>query len=298
MKYLVTGGNGFIGSNLVDRLVSEGNEVVVIDNKSAESNEEFYFNDQAKYYEFCICDKDNISSLFKGVDVVFHLAAESRIQPTLKNPVLASQINVTGTCTVLQCAKENNVKRLIYSSTSSGYGLKNKCPLREDMPNDCLNPYSVTKIAGEDLCNLYSDLFGLETVSLRYFNVYGDRQPLKGQYAPVVGIFLRQSKEGEEMTIVGDGTQRRDFTHVEDIVEANIKAADLNNKKPVGEVINVGTGTNFSILEIAKMINDNYTFIPFRPGEAQDTLADTSKLKKLLDINPKSKIKKYIENQV
>ena len=157
MKYLVTGGNGFIGSNLVDRLIKQGNEVIVLDNKSAESNEKFYYNNEATYYVYDICDKESISPLFKDVDVVFHLAAESRIQPTLKNPVLASQVNVTGTCNILQCAKENNVSRVIYSSTSSGYGLKNKCPLREDMPNDCLNPYSVTKIAAENLCTMYSD---------------------------------------------------------------------------------------------------------------------------------------------
>jgi len=286
-KIIVTGGAGFIGSHLVDRLIAEGNEVTVIDNQSSDSNGKYYWNVKANNTTFDICSYKNIRPLFDGVDYVFHLAAEARIQPTLKNPILAAQSNVVGTCTILQCAKEAGVKRVMYSSTSSAYGLKNEPPLKEDMDNDCLNPYSVTKTGGEELCKMYTKLFGLETVVFRYFNVYGDRQPLKGQYAPVVGIFLRQSKNNEPMTIVGDGEQRRDFTHVDDIVEANIRAATYDNV--VGETINVGSGTNHSVLEIAKYIGTEYKHIPSRKGESKITLADTSKINSLLKFIPKNK---------
>jgi len=295
MKYIVTGGNGFIGSNLVDELIDNGHEVIVIDNHSAESNEEFFFNDKAENYDYDICDYEKILPLFKGVDVIFHLAAESRIQPTLKDPILAAKSNTVGTCTILQCAREQGVKRIVYSSTSSSYGLKNEPPLREDMHNDCLNPYSVTKAAGEDLCKMYTNLFGLETVVFRYFNVYGERHPVKGQYAPVIGIFIRQKNDNESMTIVGDGEQRRDFTNVKDVVKANILAADLNNKDVVGETINVGNGDNHSINEIADMVGGNRIHLPERKGEARTTLADVSKIKKLLNFVPSLKVNEWIE---
>ena len=154
-------------------------------------------------------------------DYVFHLAAESRIQPCVENPVMAVNTNTVGTAMVLQCSRESGVKRVMYSSTSSAYGLANTPPLKETMVEDCLNPYSVSKVAGEKLCKMYTDLFGLETISFRYFNVYGPRQPLRGQYAPVIGLFLRQWHDGQPLTVVGDGGQRRDFTHVNDIVESN-----------------------------------------------------------------------------
>ena len=294
-KAIVTGGAGFIGSNLVDKLVGSYDKVIIIDNESADSNEQFYYNERAEKHLLNICDYKHTRPLYEGVDCVFHLAAESRIQPTLENPVLATLTNTSGTCTVLQCAKEAGVKRVIYSSTSSAYGLKNKIPLVETMPDDCLNPYSVTKVSGEKLCKMYTDLFGLETVIFRYFNVYGERHPVKGQYAPVIGIFIRQKNNGEKLTIVGDGSQTRDFTHVSDIVNANILASYFNNKKPVGEVINLGTGTNNSIKEIAEMVAGDYTFIPARAGEAQDTLANTNKAKELLGWEANIRVKDWIK---
>ena len=218
-KAIVTGGAGFIGSNLVDKLVDIYDKVIIIDNESADSNEQFYYNERAEKHLLNVCDYKHTRPLYEDVDCVFHLAAESRIQPTLENPILATLTNVAGTCTVLQCAKEAGVKRVVYSSTSSAYGLKNKIPLVETMPDDCLNPYSVTKVSGEKLCKMYTDLFDLETVVFRYFNVYGERHPVKGQYAPVIGIFIRQKNNGEKMTIVGDGLQTRDFTHVSDILK-------------------------------------------------------------------------------
>ena len=179
-KALVTGGNGFIGSHIVDALVNneEFDEIRVIDNQSSDAHEQFYFNKSSKVmnWVFDIGNYDLIKDLFKDIDVVFHLAAESRIQPAIQNPTLATKTNVSGTCNVLQAAREAGCDRVIYSSTSSAYGLKNKPPLKETMPNDCLNPYSVTKVAGEELCKMYTELFGLKTITFRYFNVYGDIQ--------------------------------------------------------------------------------------------------------------------------
>ena len=258
MKCIVTGGAGFIGSHIVDRLIKDGNEVISLDNESATSNEEFYWNQKAHKAVLDICDYDKIEPLFKDVDCVFHLAAEARIQPAIKNPQKAVATNVLGTCNVLQASRENGVDRVLYSSTSSAYGLINTPPLTEDMPNDCLNPYSVTKVSGEGLCNMYNKLYGLKTIIFRYFNVYGERQPIKGQYAPVVGIFLRQFDAGEPLTIVGDGLQRRDFTYVQDVVDANILASETDNDDVFGQTINIGVGRNHSILDIAKMIGYNF----------------------------------------
>ena len=228
MRSLVTGGAGFIGSHLVDTLLEMGHQVTVVDNESSTCNEKFYWNDKAWNVKADISDEKMMEQVFSCVnegmpkiDWVFHLAAYSRIQIALQNPVGCVRTNVLGTTTLLQFAREHGVKAFINSSTSSSYGLKNEPPLREDMPPDCLNPYSVSKVAAENMCKMYSDLFDLNIVNLRYFNVYGDRQPVKGQYAPVVGLFLEQFKRGEAFTIVGDGEQRRDFTHVNDVVRAN-----------------------------------------------------------------------------
>jgi UDP-glucose 4-epimerase len=282
MKAIVTGGCGFIGSNLVDSLVEKDVEVIVIDNESADCHDQVYQNNNASYYKYDINDYDLIEPLFADVDYVFHLAAEARIQPTIENPRLAMQTNVLGTCNVLEASRKHNVKRVMYSSTSSAYGLKNDPPLMETMARDCLNPYSVSKCAGEDLCKMYHSLYGLETVIFRYFNVYGERQPTKGQYAPVIGIFQKQYANGEPMTVVGDGLQTRDYVHVSDVVEANILMALHEDKSCLGEIFNVGTGNNYSVLDIVFMIGSedaDYAHIPNRSGEARHTLADNKKLK-------------------
>jgi UDP-glucose 4-epimerase len=296
-KSLVTGGCGFIGSHIVDSLISQSHEVIVVDDKSAESNDKFFENPNASYFYHSIADYEKISPLFEGVDYVFHLGAESRIQPTLERPQDACMTNFVGTCNVLQAARTSGVKRVMYSSTSSGYGLKNEPPLREDMERDCLNPYAVTKVAAEDLARMYYTLWGLETVIFRYFNIYGDREPTKGQYAPVVGLFLKQFRDNKVLSIVGDGTQRRDFTHVDDVVQANMLAMGSDNPGILGEIFNVGTGKNCSVLELAQMISDNYTFIPPRPGEAKNTLADISKARTLLNYNPTITIEEWIKQK-
>lgn len=294
MKALVTGGAGFIGSNLVDKLIDMNWEVVVIDNESAECNEKFYWNSKANNHKLDVCDYEFTRDLYSDIDYVFHLAAESRLQPAIKNPINAVTKNAVGTCTVLQCAREAGVKKVIYSSTSSAYGL-NKFPNYETDPNDCLNPYSVSKVAGEELCKLYTNLYGLKTIIFRYFNVYGERSPTTGQYAPVIGIFLRQKNMGEPLTVVGDGQQKRDFVHVQDVANANLMVALANlDDEFYGQVYNIGSGDNVSILETAKMISNNYIHIPPRDGEAKTTLACIDKANKVFGWEPKYNVKQWI----
>ncbi len=310
MKYLVTGGAGFIGSNLVDYLIDRDHEVVVIDNESSESHDHFYWNEKAENHKLDIAEYDDILPLFDGVDVVFHCAAQSRIQICVGDPTTAAKTNMLGTCCVLQAAKESGVKRVVYSSTSSAYGLANNPPNVETQPDDCLNPYSVSKVAGEKLCSMYSKLFGLETVILRYFNVYGKRHALRGQYAPVVGRFLDQEVNGEPLTIVPDGNQRRDYTHVDDVVQANVLASgveldklfdpdDIGEYRNIGygEVFNVGTGTNTSVNELAEMISENTIMIDPRPGEARVTLANNNKIKNVMRWSPTVRLEDWVEEE-
>jgi UDP-glucose 4-epimerase len=320
MKVIVTGGFGFIGSHIVDRLIEDGLTVIVIDNESAECHEQFYHNPKAHNYKFDICDYENIRPLFEGVDYVFHLAAEARIQPSLINPLLTVRTNSLGTSTILQCAREARVKRVIYSSTSSAYGRKHYQPqspsapfakqtgtgywwkgLTEDMEDDCLTPYSVSKVSGEKMCKMYSELFGLDTVILRYFNVYGEREPTKGQYAPVIGLFLRQIRDNKPMTIVGDGEQRRDFTNIEDVVRANIMCMNYEGELK-GEMFNIGTGKNYSINELADIVGGMSNtlegfkvYIPERKGESRVTLANINKAREILGWFPKRDLEDYLK---
>ena len=294
-KVLVTGGNGFIGSHIVDELVKRSYEVICIDNLSGEANEEFYFNDKASYFKEDITNFDKIKDKFTGISYVFHLAAESRIGPTLENPIKAAKTNFIGTCNVLQASRDNNVKRVVYSSTSSAYGLKNKPPLKESFHRDCINPYAVTKVAGEDLCKMYYSLWKIPTVILRYFNVYGERHPSTGQYAPVIGIFNKQKKKDKPLTIVGDGSQKRDFVNVIDVVKANMTAMETKNEKCFGEIFNVGTGSNISIQEIADLISSNQSYLKNRLGEAKETLADINKTKDVLGFQASLKVQDWIK---
>jgi UDP-glucose 4-epimerase len=297
-KSLVTGGAGFIGSNLVDRLIEIGHEVVVIDNEYSDAHDRFYWNDKAQNYKYDIRDYENTRPLYDGVDYVFHIAAEARIQPAILNPIEAVSINSVGTVTVLQCARESGVKRVIYSSTSSAYGM-NQIPNVETQPDDCLNPYSVSKVNGEKLCKMYNNLYNLSTICFRYFNVYGERQPLRGQYAPVVGIFLRQNAAGEPLTIIGDGNQRRDFTYVGDVVNANILAATKDVDESVfGQLYNVGTGKNYSINEVASFISTNIVNIPPRPGETRISLSNNSKLCETFGWKPTVILEDWISKQI
>jgi UDP-glucose 4-epimerase len=268
---LVTGGCGFIGSHIVDKLVEEGHTVRVIDDLSATENEEFYYNEKAEYWKKDI-SKDDCSDVFNNVSNVFHLAARSRIQPTVNSPGECFEVNVVGTQRVLEWSRMNGIKNFVYSSTSSLYGHQNQIPFNPNMPADCLNPYSMSKWMGEQICKLYGQLYGFNSTILRYFNVYGPREPIKGQYAPVIGLFKRQSRKGDPMTVVGDGEQKRDFTYVSDIVEANLKS--IENKKLKTKIYNVGTGKNYTINEITKMVGGEVKKINDRPAEVRETLAD------------------------
>jgi UDP-glucose 4-epimerase len=292
MNCLVTGGAGFIGSNLVDKLIELGHKVICIDNESAECHEQFYWNPKANNYRYDICDYEKIAHLFNGIDYVFHIASDARIQPAILNPRKSIESNAVGTANVIELSRINKVKRFIYSSTSSAYGKKAILPNIETQPSDPLTPYSTAKVFGENLARVYYNLYGLETVSLRYFNVYGDRQPLKGQYAPVIGLFLKQHEEGKPLTVVGDGSQCRDFTHISDVVQANILASEI--KDGFGEVYNIGYGSNYSILEIANMISNDVKFIPPRVGEVQETLASNVKFKELTGWVPKVALAEWL----
>ena len=293
-KSLVTGGCGFIGSHVVDYLVDKGHDVVVVDNCSA-NNDEFYENDQVDYSGADITDYHAIREVITGVDCVFHLAAESRLQPAIENPIEAVTKNCVGTTVMLQAARDAGVRRFVYSSTSSGYG-NNPAPSVETQPDDCLNPYSASKVAAEKFCKMYYELYGLNTVSLRYFNVFGERSPTRGQYAPVVGIFQRQKEAGEPLTIVGDGSQRRDFIYVKDVARANYLASIMPLKGCFGEVFNVGSGKNYSIQEIADLVSDNQQYLPKRSGEMDTTLANIDKIKSVIGWEPEVDVLEWIKN--
>ena len=295
---LITGGAGFIGSNLADELLKMGHKVTVVDNEYSDAHDQFYWNENTYNVNCDIRDYKTLKNCMHGVDYVFHFAAEARIQPAIKNPIEAVSINSLGTCTVLQCAREAGVKKVMYSSTSAGYGL-NPYPNVETQPDDCLNPYSVSKIAGEKLCKMYTDLFDLPTVVFRYFNVYGERAPRKGQYAPVIGIFQRQKEAGEPLTIVGDGEQRRDFVYVKDVARANIMAA-ISNPDPeaYGQVYNVGSGVNLSVNDIASFISDDVVYIPPRIGEARNSLANIDKIEKTFAWKPQMSVEEWIKGHV
>jgi len=293
-KSLVTGGCGFIGSHIVDYLAELGQEVIVVDNRSA-NNDQFYTTPGVEYLNADITDYSAMSAAMEDVDYVFHLAAESRLQPAIENPIDAITRNCVGTTVMLQAAREAGVLRFVYSSTSSGYG-NNPAPSVETQPDDCLNPYSASKIAAEKFCKMYYDLYGLETVSLRYFNVFGDRSPTRGQYAPVIGIFERQKAAGEPLTIVGDGSQKRDFVYVGDVARANYLASVMPLHEHIGEVFNVGSGKNYSIKEIANEISNFHTHIPKRSGEMETTLANIDKIKSVIGWKPEVDVLEWIKN--
>lgn len=290
MKVIVTGGAGFIGSHLVDALVARGDEVLVVDNFATGKRENI--NPMAKLFEFDI-RRPNVKSVFgncQKVDYIFHLAALPRVPFSFHYPVETNNVNICGTLNVIALAVLVNAKRLIYSSSSSIYGNQPVLPLKEDMPVNPLSPYALQKFAGEKYCQLLYEPAKLNrlngAVCLRYFNVYGPRQSVNDSYSTAIGIFLRNNKEGKDSIIDGDGGQTRDFTWVEDVVRANILAAE-SDKVGNGEVINIGGGKNCSINQLARMIGGSYGRGPARSGDPRHTLADITKAKELLGWEPK-----------
>ncbi len=290
-KCLVTGGAGFVGSNLVDMLIERGDEVVIIDNLSNGKKENI--NPKAKFVLADIRNLDEIKDNFTGIDYVFHLAALARVQPSIEDPVGYNEANVSGTLNVLLCAKNAGVKKVVYSASSSAYGDQKVMPLVETMPAHPISPYGLQKYIGELYCRMFYDVYKLPTVSLRYFNVYGKRQPTEGAYTLVLGIFTRQRLNNEPLTIVGDGEQKRDYTSVIDVAKANILAAESDNVGQ-GEVINIGRGNNFSVNEVADMMGGQKVSLPARL-EPNETLADNSRAKELLGWVPSVDLPEWLK---
>jgi len=282
-KVVVTGGSGFIGSHVVDALVEEGYEVHVIDNLSGGRNDKL--NPMAFYHIKDLRKIEDLLEVFSGAKFVFHLAAMPRVQYSIENPFETNDANVNGTLNVLIASQKCGVKRVVYSASSSAYGDQDVMPLVEEMSAKPKSPYGLQKYIGELYCKLWSEIYGVESVCLRYFNVYGPRLNPDGAYALVIGRFLKQRKENLPMTITGDGEQTRDFTHVKDVARANVLAAE-SDKVGKGEVINIGAGKNVSIKRVAELIGGEIQFIPARL-EPRNTLADNKKARELLNWEPK-----------
>ncbi len=290
-EYLVTGGAGFIGSNLVDELIRQGHQVRIVDNFLTGKRENL--NPQAELVEADIRNLEAIKPAFVGMDGVFHIAALPRVQVSIQNPVETNNVNINGTLNVILAAKDAKVKRLVYSASSSAYGDSVTLPLVETMKPNPKSPYGLQKYVGEEYAKLAALFYGLETVSLRYFNVYGPRMANDGAYCTVIAVFLRQRKEGNPLTIFGDGTVTRDFTHVRDVVRANILAMTVG-KVGKGDVINIGAGDNHSVQEVAEMIGGKIEYLPPRI-EPHDTLADNSLAKELLNWQPQVDFKEGVK---
>ena len=276
MKALVTGGLGFVGSNLVDLLVERGCQVTIIDDLSSGSLKNR--NPQAKLIH---SDIRNLltAPIIDEFDVIFHLAAEARIQPSYEQPLKWLQSNVDGTSVVCEYARKYGCK-VVYAGSSSCYGGR------------FMNPYTFSKKQAEEVCEMYSKIFRVSTVVARFFNVYGPRNPLIGKFTPIIAKFEQQYKNNTPLTIVGDGTQRRDFTHVYDICEGLYELSKVRWK---GEVFNLGTGRNYSILEVAEMFGGDKKFLPKRPGESKETLADISNTIEKTSWKPQYKLEDYIK---
>ena len=281
-KAIVVGGAGFIGSHLVDALIERGYQVEVIDNLVAGKKE--HVNEKAKLHILDIRNYDDIAPVISGADRLFHLAALPRVQYSIDNPLETHDVNVNGTLNVFLASKEGGVGKVIYSASSSAYGDQTTMPLHEELKPGPVSPYGLHKYIGEHYARVFSKVYGLPSVSLRYFNVYGPRLSADGAYALVMGVFLKYKKAGKPLPITGDGKQTRDFTHVRDVVRANILAAESDNVGN-GEVINIGAGKNVSINDLAALFGGDVEYVKERL-EPRHTLADNSRAKELLDWQP------------
>lgn len=279
---LVTGGAGFIGSHLTDALIALGLRVRVLDNFVAGPRENL--NPAAEIVAADVRDLASIRPAFAGVDCVFHMAALPRVMLSIERPVETHLVNVVGTLNALIAARDAGVRRFIYSGSSSVYGDQPVMPLRESMTPNPLNPYALQKLAGEQYTRMFHRLFALDTLTLRYFNVYGPRMATAGAYVTVIGVFIREKIAGRPLLIHGDGTQRRDFTHVRDAVRANLAAMDAAVGD--GRPLNVGRGENLSVNQIAELIGGPLVHVARRPGDARDTLADLSETRAALHWAP------------
>ncbi len=284
MKAAVVGGAGFIGSHVVDALVARGDEVVVVDDLSTGFHENL--NPAARFVELDIAEpSDRLVQALRGSEVVFHPAALARVPRSVEDPVGTHEVNVTGTLRVLKAAHDSGVRRVVYSSSSSVYGDQPTLPLTEDMAPNPLNPYACQKLMGEIYARNFHRIYGLESVCLRYFNVYGPRQVMEGAYRLVIGIFMDQRKRGETLTIHGDGEQTRDFTWVGDVARANLLAADSPNVG-AGEPINVGAGHEVSINRIAELVGGPTVHVAARGFDERFKRAGIERARALLGWEP------------
>lgn len=290
-KVIVTGGAGFIGSHIVDVLVSGGYEVHIVDNMSAGKQENV--NKNAVLHVVDIRDYDKLLPIFTGAKYVFHEAAMPQVQYSIENPIETNEINVKGLLNVLEACRINKVKRLIFAASSASYGEPIKLPLVEDMPARPLSPYGAQKYIGEVYCRLYAQIYNLETVSLRYMNVFGPRQSAIGAYSSVIPRFIEMKNKGEAMTIVGDGNQTRNFVHINDVVNANLLAMN-SEKVGNGEVINIGSEDQYSVNKIAELLGGESVYIESRI-EPRATSADNTKARELLGWEPKVIFEKGLE---
>ncbi len=299
MKSLVTGGCGFIGSHIVDRLLAEGHEVIVIDNCSTGRLENLAHHKDEKRLSIVqedICNYDKIAPLFAGVDWVFHMAALADIVPSIQRPEDYFHSNVDGTFSVLQAAKVAGVKKFLYTASSSCYGIPDHFPTNEEADIRPEYPYALTKRSGEELALHWAKVYKLPVVSLCLFNVYGPRSRTSGTYGAVFGVFLGQKLAGKPFTVVGTGEQTRDFTYVTDIVDAFYTAAKSD---VVGERFNVGSEHTYSVNRLVELLGgtaENVVHIPKRPGEPDCTWADTSKISKLLNWHPKVTLEEGVQH--
>ena len=297
MKALVTGGAGFIGSHIVERLLKDGHEVIVLDDFSTGHHSNLPDNEKLTVVEGDISNADTVKQCMAGIDWVFHKAAVASVPKTVNDPVGSSAVNYQGTLHLLEAARNNNVKRFVFASSAALYGDEPTLPKVETMCPVTLSPYAVDKLASEFACGMYTKLYGLETVCLRYFNVYGPKQDPSSPYSGVISIFTDKLKNKQTPSIFGDGEQTRDFVFVSDVVEANMKAIAVDPFNIKGnKIYNVGTGKNYSIKEVAEMIGGPIKKIDSRPAEVSETLADITETTKDLNWSPRFSLEDMINS--
>ena len=294
-KVIVTGGAGFIGSHLVDRLLNDGHQVVVFDNFSTGRPENLAHqcqNSQLSIIDADICRFDQIQTHFRGVDWVFHMAALADIVPSIQYPFAYHQANVEGTISVLEASRRHSVKRFIYAASSSCYGIAKEYPTPETADISPKYPYALTKNVAEQYVCHWGTTYGLPVVSLRMFNVYGPRSRTSGTYGAVFGVFLAQKIHNQPFTVVGDGEQTRDFTFVSDIVDAYIQVADSS---VTNEIFNLGSGHTYSVNLLVSLLGGEVVYIPKRPGEPDCTFADVSKIEKMVGWKAKASFEEGVK---
>ena len=294
MKALVTGGAGFIGSHIVDRLLNDGHEVVVLDDFSTGCRSNLKVHGSLTIIEGDVSDFDTVKQCMKGIDWVFHKAAVASVPKTINDPVGSSLVNYQGTLHLLEAARDNNVKRFVFASSAALYGDEPTLPKNETMCPVTLSPYAVDKLASECACGMYTQLYGLETVCLRYFNVYGPRQNPSSPYSGVISIFTDKLKNKEVPTIFGDGEQTRDFVFVRDVVEANMKAVSTENS--AGQYYNIATGEKITLNNLMRILCDiynvdfNVNYSSARQGDIKESYAVIDKASSFLKWSPSIKL--------